>query len=160
MSWHTVMDAVTFWGQAFIEDPDRVGTTKALGVDETRFLSATATEATRWVASICDVERRSVVDVIEGRQAPELGEWLNKAPPEWKDGVTTTVWGVHEPFRAALAAYLPDATAVADPFPVVAVGTRCVDKTRRRERSIAPGTSVTWARSLAWASWRRSPGRP
>jgi transposase len=42
---------------------------------------------------------------------------------------------LHEPFRAALGQHLPDATAVADPFHVVAVGTRCVDATRRRTQN-------------------------
>jgi hypothetical protein len=46
VTWHTVMDALTLWGSALVEDPDRVGTTKAIGVDETSFLSATATERT------------------------------------------------------------------------------------------------------------------
>jgi len=45
-----------------------------------------------------------------------------------------TVTDLHEPFRAALAAHLPNATAVADAFHVVAVGTRVVDRTRRRVR--------------------------
>jgi len=48
------------------------------------------------------------------------------------DAVTVT--DLHEPFRAALAAHLPNATAVADAFHVVAVGTRVVDRTRHRVR--------------------------
>jgi hypothetical protein len=41
------MDAVTYWGQALIEDPDRVGVTEALGVDETKRLAAKRRRATR-----------------------------------------------------------------------------------------------------------------
>ncbi len=40
VGWHTLMDAVTLWGEALIEDPERVGTTAAIGVDETSFLAA------------------------------------------------------------------------------------------------------------------------
>ncbi len=119
-------------GEILVSDPDRVGATAAIGVDETSFLAATATEGTRWVSSICDVEGRSVIDVIEGRQAPDLDRWLSDQTEDWKSGVSITVCDLHEPFRAALARHLPDATAVADPFHVVAVGTRCVDATRRR----------------------------
>lgn len=43
-----------------------------------------------------------------------------------------TVTDLHEPFRKALAEHLPRATAVADAFHVVAVGTRVVERTRRR----------------------------
>jgi transposase len=132
VAWHTVMDAVAFWGETLLDDPARVGPTEALGVDETSFLSATATRSTRWVSSICDVERRTVIDVIEGRQARDLAAWLARQPRAWKEGVATTVCDLHEPFRAALAASFPGAVAVADPFHVVAVGTRCVDKVRRR----------------------------
>ena len=64
------MDAVAYWGQPLIDDPNRVGQTTALGVDETKFLSVKRDEATHWVSAICDVARRLVVDVIEGRQGP------------------------------------------------------------------------------------------
>jgi transposase len=132
VAWHTVMDAVAYWGQPLIEDPDRVGETTAVGVDETKFLAARRREPTRWASAICDVERRSVVDVIEGRQGPELAAWLVEQPEAWRQAVTVTVTDLHEPFRAALAEHLPNATAVADAFHVVGVGTRVVDRTRRR----------------------------
>ena len=50
VTWHTVMDAVAYWGQALIEDPNRVGQTMAVGVDETKFLAARRREPTRWAA--------------------------------------------------------------------------------------------------------------
>ena len=132
VAWHTVMDAVAYWGQALVTDPARVGLTTAVGVDETKFLAARRREPTRWVSAICDVARRVVIDVIEGRQGPELEIWLADQPEAWRHSVEVTVTDLHEPFRKALAAHLPNATAVADPFHVVGVGTRVVDRTRRR----------------------------
>ena len=131
VAWHTVMDAVTYWGRTLIDDPDRVGTVAALGVDETKFLAAQRFEATQWISSICDVARRVVIDVIEGRQRAELTKWLDTQPRWWLDAVTSTVTDLHEPFRKALASRLPNATAVADPFHVVGVANRVLDKTRR-----------------------------
>jgi transposase len=90
-----------------------------------------------------------VIDVIEGRQGPELGTWLGRQPKWWKDAVTATVTDLHELFRKALAAHLPNAVAVADPFPVVGVGTRVVDGTRRRVQHTA-----------AHIAHRRSSGTP
>lgn len=84
------------------------------------------------VSAICDVATRGVVDVIEGRQAPDLNTWLTAQPAVWTAGVKVTVTDLHEPFRTALAKHLPNATAVADAFHVVAVGTRALDRTRRR----------------------------
>jgi hypothetical protein len=42
------------------------------------------------------------------------------------------VCDLHEPFRAAFDDQLPHATQVADPLHVVAVGTRVIDRARRR----------------------------
>jgi transposase len=132
VAWHTVMDAVRYWGQALIEDPDRVRSTKTVGVDETKFLAARRGEPTRWASAICDIDRRCVIDVIQGRQGPDLDRWLTAQPEAWRQGVQVTVTDLHEPFRAALAARLPNATAVADPFHVVGDGIRVVDRCRRR----------------------------
>jgi transposase len=73
-----------------------------------------------------------VIDVIRGRGGPGLEAWLTEQPQAWKDAVTATVTDLHEPFRQALAKHLSNATAVADPFHVVATGNRVVDRTRRR----------------------------
>ena len=48
VGWHTVMDAVSFWAAPLIEDPDRVGKTEAVGVDETKYLAATRDTPTQW----------------------------------------------------------------------------------------------------------------
>jgi hypothetical protein len=78
------MEAVRCWGQALIEDPTRVGMTKAAGVDETKFLAAKRREPTRWASAICDVYRRTVIDVIERRQGPDLDAWLARQPEAWR----------------------------------------------------------------------------
>jgi len=78
VAWHTVMDAVTHWGQALIEDPDRVGASVAVGVDETKFTAANRRRRTTWISAICDIENRQVIDVTQGRQGPELGGRLVK----------------------------------------------------------------------------------
>jgi transposase len=100
-------------------------------VDETKMLAAKRFEPTQWISSICDLGQRVVIDVIEGRQGPELRKWLDDQPLEWRLAVTSTVTDLHEPFRKALSSRLPNATAVADPFHVVGVANRVVDKTRR-----------------------------
>jgi hypothetical protein len=64
---HTVMDAVAYWGQALIEDLDRIGVTEAVRVDETKRLAARRRRPTRWVSAICDVARRIVIDVLNYR---------------------------------------------------------------------------------------------
>lgn len=46
---------------------------------------------------------------------------------------------LHEPFRAAFDAQLTHATQVADPFHVVALGTRVIDRVRRRVENATLG---------------------
>jgi transposase len=139
VAWHTVMDAVELYGTPLIEDPDRVEGVSAIGVDETKWLAAQATEPTRWVSAVVDVEGRKVIDLLAGRNAADLTGWLAARDADWRAGITTAVCDLHEPFRAAFDAQLPHATQVADPFHVVAAGTRVIDRTRRRVQNATLG---------------------
>ena len=69
--------------------------------------------------------------VIEARHATDLAGWLDARSVEWRDNATPTVTDLYGPFREALAAKLPNAAAGANPFHVVGVANRVVDKTRR-----------------------------
>ena len=131
-SWWAAMSAVTVYGTPLVDDPARTEGVEMLGVDETSFLKATPTAPTRWVSAAVDVGRRYTIDLFEGRNAEDLDAWLEARPDAWKQAITVTVCDLHEPFRAALGRYLGHATQVADPFHVVAVGTRAVDAVRRR----------------------------
>jgi len=131
-SWWAVMSAVTVYGTPLVDDPARTAGVEMVGVDETSFLKAQPTTPTRWVSAVVDVGRRRAVDLFEGRNAADLDAWLEAQPEPWKEAVTVAVTDLHEPFRAALSRHLAHATQVADPFHVVAVGTRAVDTVRRR----------------------------
>ena len=131
-SWWAVMSAVTVYGTPLVDDPARSHGVEQLGVDETSFLKATPTAGTRWVSAAVDVGRRRTIDLFEGRNAADLDRWLEARPAEWREAIGVTVADLHEPFRAAFARHLGHATQVADPFHVVAVGTRAVDAVRRR----------------------------
>lgn len=131
-SWHAVSSAVWIYGQPLIDDPARTAAVEMLGVDETSFLRATPRQSTRFVSAVVDIARPAVVDLLEGRQAADLNRWLADQPAAWKADVKVTVCDLHEPFRAALTAHFPGAVQVADPFHVVGVATRALDKCRRR----------------------------
>ncbi len=135
VAWHTVMDALNLWGAALVDDAERVGPTRAIGVDETSFLAATATEGTRWVSSICDVDGRNVIDLIEGRQGPS---WTNRWPSGPRAGRTAWPWPCAtctSPSGRHWASTSPTPLPGPDPFHVVAVGTRCLNATRRRTQN-------------------------
>jgi len=58
IGWRTAMTAVRDYGAPRVDDPDRLGGVKALGVDETAFAAASATRPTSFVTGIVDLTRR------------------------------------------------------------------------------------------------------
>jgi hypothetical protein len=76
VAWNTVMNTVTAVGRIMIDDPDRVGVTVQLGVDETVLGSAGLRRRRSCVSSVTDVDVRKVLDVFEGRQRGDLVSWF------------------------------------------------------------------------------------
>jgi hypothetical protein len=56
VSWATIHAAVEEFGRPLVDDPDRVGTVRALGVDETSFKAATPTSRTQYVTGMIDLD--------------------------------------------------------------------------------------------------------
>jgi len=67
--WWTVMNAVTEHGTPVVDDPDRVGAVRQLGVDGTSFLSANRLHATNYATGLVDLEAKILIDMVEGNTA-------------------------------------------------------------------------------------------
>ena len=130
--WWTIMDAVVEYGTPLVEDPERVGPVRNLGVDETSFLAANRRHATVYATGLVDLNRRNLIDMVEGNAAADLRGWLDGQDPAWLAGIATVATDLAESFRAGLTGRLDHAVRVADPFHVVRVANRCVDAVRRR----------------------------
>ena len=130
--WWTIMNAVIDHGTPLVDDPDRVGPVRQLGVDETSFLKATPTHATVYATGLVDLERHIVIDMVEGNSAGDLRRWTEHADPRWLGGIEVVATDLAESFRAGLSPHLEHTRRVADPFHVVRVANRCVDAVRRR----------------------------
>ena len=131
--WHTVMDAVVAYGTPLVEDPDRIGTVTALGLDETLFVRTGAFRRRSWVTSIVDVTRPAqLLDVVEGRTAKAPSDWLDARPKPWRDGICWAALDLSGPYRKTFNDSLPDATQVADPFHVIKLANTRLDDVRRR----------------------------
>ena len=130
--WDTVMAAVREHGEPLVDDPDRVGEVRALGVDETTWLAANAQRPTRYATGLVDLEARVVIDVIPGNTGKILGSWLDRRTPGWLAGVEVVATDLAESYRSGLAGRLDHAIRVADPFHVVRLANRCLDQVRRR----------------------------
>jgi len=130
--WWTVMNAVIEHGTPLVDDPDRIGPVLQLGVDETNYLSATRTHPTIYATGLVDLQAKVVIDLVEGNAAADLRRWTAGADPGWIAGIEVVATDLAESFRAGLSPDLDHATRVADPFHVVRVANRCLDKVRRR----------------------------
>ncbi len=132
VEWWTVMNAVIEHGTPLVDDPDRVGTVATLGLDETSFLKANRRQRTRYVTGFVDLDRKRMIDLVEGNDAKGIRTWLGAQDPQWRKAVETVAIDLAESYRAGLSPYLDHATRVADPFHVVRVANRCLDQVRRR----------------------------
>ena len=110
----------------------RIGACTQLGVDETSFLRANRAHATIYATGLVDLRAKVLIDMVEGNTAADLRRWTKNADPKWIAGIEVVATDLAESFRAGLSPQLDHATRVADPFHVVRVGNRCLDKVRRR----------------------------
>jgi transposase len=133
--WWTAMNAVIEHGAPLVDDPARVGMVTQLGVDETSFLKANRKHSTIYATGLVDLEERIVIDMVEGNTAADLRRWTQGADPAWLAGIEVVATDLAESFRAGLSPHLDHATRVADPFHVVRVANRCLDKVRRRTQN-------------------------
>jgi hypothetical protein len=85
--WHEVMDAVTAYGQALIDDPARFTDVAALGLDETLRCRLGEGRRQQWTTQIVDVGAGQLLDVVAGRTATGPITWLGNQSSEWRAGV-------------------------------------------------------------------------
>jgi transposase len=132
VGWSTVMAAVSDHGQPRVDDPQRLAGTGALGLDEIAFLRANATRHTVFVTNFVDLVRGRLLDVVPGRSANGVHDWLGTRSAEWLAGVKTVAIDPHRGYANGVAVHLGHARLVVDPFHAVALANRTIDDVRRR----------------------------
>ncbi|MGB7051422.1 MAG: transposase [Acidimicrobiales bacterium] len=144
--WWTVMSAATLHGTPLVDGPKRVGKVKALGIDETSFLSAKADRATIYATWMVDLERRKIIDVVEGNEPSDLRRWCGDQDSAWLSGIRVVATDLAESYRAGTATHLDHAIRVGDPFHVVrvptAAWTRCAVGSRTRPSAIGAASTI------------------
>jgi transposase len=119
--WHTVMDAVNRHGQPLIDDPNRIGTTTAVGLDEVLFCRLGKYRHRCWSTQIVDVEHGQLLDIVAGRDAAGACAWFAERDRAWLAAIRWATLDLSGPYRAVFDTMLPHAVQIADPFHVVAV---------------------------------------
>lgn len=135
--WHTVNDAVIAYGEALLEaDTDRVGEVDALGLDETLFNRTGRWRTQQWCTSIVDVggsERSAqLIDIVPGRSATPVIDWLDERPEGWREAIRYGVLDLSGPYRKVFDDGLSHVTQIADPFHLVKLANSKLDECRRR----------------------------
>jgi transposase len=130
--WHTINDTVIAYGTAFVDDPDRIGATTALGLDETLFGRFGPWRTQAWCTSIVDVAGGGLLDVVDGRSAKAPSEWLEARGTQWRDRIRWAALDMSGPYRKTFNDMVPDAVQVADPFHVHKLANTKLNDVRRR----------------------------
>ena len=132
VGWHTAHQAVIDYTDPVIADPVRLDGVRGIGVDEKRFLNATAQHRTIFTTQIVDLDRHCLLDVIEGRSADVLGDWLAARGVDWCAQITLATLDPAAGYRKALDLNLPNAIRVVDHFHAIRLANAAIDDCRRR----------------------------
>lgn len=139
VSWHAAMEAVRDHGRPRVDHLSRLRMPSAIGVDETSFLAATARHPTVLVTGFVDLDRHRLIDVVAGRSAAAVSDWLRAKPEPWLAGIATAVIDPYSGYARGLAVGLPHARLVVDHFHAVRLGNQALDEVRRRTQQATVG---------------------
>ncbi len=135
VGWSTAWSAVEAYGTPLVKDPARLAGVSAVGVDEHKFLAATATKATTYATGVVDVtpgRPPRLLDVLDGRSGKIYADWLAERDQQWRDRVAVAALDPFRGYSTALSAQLPAAQQVLDAFHVVKLGFTALDEVRTR----------------------------
>ena len=133
VTWATVWAAIVRHGQARLEAVDQAASVE-VGFDETVMSPSKRHRRRRFITAAVDVVDGRIIDVFEGRNAPDLQAWLASQPVDWVRRISVVSVDPHEGYRSAVTNFelLADVTIVVDPFHIGRLANAAVTKTRQR----------------------------
>ena len=145
VAWNTANDAILATGQELlINDPTRFDGVRVIGVDE--HVWSHTRRGSKYVTIIIDLTpirdgtgSSRLLDMVPGRSKKVFKAWLDGQTAEFRDGVEVVAMDGFSSFKTATAEELPEATAVMDPFHVVALAGEKVDQCRQRVQQATLG---------------------
>jgi len=147
VSWHTVSSIAmrTVADLIAAAGPDRLDGVRVIGVDEHRWAPRRrGTEG--FVTLVIDLTPvldgsgvARLLDMVEGRSAAALSTWLANQPPAFREQVDVVAMDGFGGYKTAATEQLPEATAVMDPFHVVALAGAKLDLCRQRIQQVTCG---------------------
>lgn len=159
VSWPTVQ-RLTDQAAALLEHQRRTRPrlVRHLGIDEHRFRrvrwfkdqAGGWRRIEPWMSTFVDQDTGEVIDVVDGRDAAAVADWLAAQPRWWRRRVQVVAIDPSASFRSAVRRWLPKARVSVDHFHLVKLGNDMLTGVRRR---------VSWDRhdrrgrknDIAWA---------
>ncbi len=137
---------------------DRTRRREARDVDRPRRLSLDEAHHRRGgelATVVSDLDRRCVVEVLDGRDRRTVERWLSALPAEIRAGIEVVSIDPYDGYRQAIRAALPHARIVCDHFHLVRGANAALDAVRReRQRQAKARRPKGVRRSGQHASWR------
>jgi transposase len=129
LSWDTVNTIAMDATQTIVaNDTARLDGVRVIGVDEHRWSHTRRHGEDGYVTVIIDLTpvlegsaRARLLDLVPGRSAAALRSWLSGQSASFRDQVQVVAMDGFGGYKTAAAEQLPEATAVMDPFHVVAL---------------------------------------
>ncbi|MER6929317.1 ISL3 family transposase [Kocuria palustris] len=145
VAWNTANDAVLQVGRRLlIEDPTRLEGVQVIGVDE-HVWSHTG-RGPKYVTVIIDLTPiragtgpSRLLDMVPGRSKQVFKTWLAARTEAFRDGIEIVAMDGFTGYKTAAAEEVPQATAVMDPFHVVALAGEKIDQCRQRVQQATLG---------------------
>jgi len=140
LSWDTV-NAIAMEATQMIlaADTDRLDGVRVIGIDEHRWAHTRHSDGRGFVTVIIDLTpvlegtgRARLLDLVAGRSAAALSNWLSERSQTFRDQVQVVAMDGFGGYKTAASDQLPEATAVMDPFHVVALAGAKLDLCRQR----------------------------
>ena len=132
VGWATANKAVAEFTDPQVDDEHRLDEVTAIGVDEKRFTNATAEHRTTFTTQIFDLDHGVLVEVLKGRSADTLGDWLKAQGDDWCARISLATLDPAAGYRKALDEHLGNAQRVVDHFHAVKLANTAIDDVRRR----------------------------
>ncbi|MGJ3509827.1 ISL3 family transposase [Enemella sp. A6] len=113
---------------------------RSLGIDEHRFRSVrwfrddtgSWRRVEPWMTTFVDLATGEVMDVVDGRNAGAVANWLAAQPRWWRRRVEVVAIDPSAAFRSAVRRWLPKARVSVDHFHLVKLGNDMLTGVRRR----------------------------
>jgi transposase len=141
VGWHTANDAVLTAGrELLLADPRRLDGVTVIGVDEHCWRHPRpGQQVERYVTVIIDLTPvrdgtgpARLLDMVPGRSKAVFTDWLSQQSQAFRDGIEVVAMDGFTGFKTATTQTLPAATAVMDPFHVVALAGDALERCRQR----------------------------